>query len=145
MFGGKIHQLARPEEIYNRPADRAVADFIGASNLFEGRVVEVGREFVTLETPAGAIVCRTGFQPAIGQRAVALVRPEAMSLGPSADGIGFPGTVVARHFMGNLIDYDVALENGPATRVQTGGETQWHLGDPITVRIRSETAWLLQS
>src|SRR3979411_2226327 len=43
MFSGRIHQLARPEEIYNRPADRAVAEFIGTSNLFEGRVVGFAR------------------------------------------------------------------------------------------------------
>src|SRR5205823_494564 len=42
MEHGKIRQLGTPEEVYESPASRFVADFIGAANLFEGEII--GRE-----------------------------------------------------------------------------------------------------
>ncbi len=38
MNGGKIEQIGSPEDIYNRPRSRFVADFVGSANLIAGKV-----------------------------------------------------------------------------------------------------------
>ncbi|MBJ3778867.1 ABC transporter ATP-binding protein [Acuticoccus sp. 2012] len=143
MFDGTIHQIGTPEEIYHRPADRQVAEFIGSSNLIAGRVAEVREGYVTLETAVGMIVCRAGHRPAAGEQAMALIRPEAAELSREANAGSFAGRIVACHFLGNLIDYDIVLGDDTTHRVQTLGETLYAVGDEIAVSVPEEKAWLL--
>src|SRR6185437_510249 len=49
MREGKLLQMAGADTLYNRPADRFVANFTGASNLLEGRVLERTEDFATIE------------------------------------------------------------------------------------------------
>ena len=58
MRDGVILQMGAPMEIYERPATRFVADFIGESNVLEGRVTGVEEGVLLVETPAGGVRCR---------------------------------------------------------------------------------------
>ena len=49
MSAGKIIQLDTPKRLYERPATREVAEFIGAMNLFPARIVGVGKQTLTLD------------------------------------------------------------------------------------------------
>ncbi len=51
MFGGRIAQVASPKEIYQRPVNRQVADFLGGMNFMKGDVVETNGATITLDTP----------------------------------------------------------------------------------------------
>ena len=55
MNKGVVEQIGRPAEIYNRPATHFVAEFVGANNLFEGRVSEVAGGTVVVECSHGAV------------------------------------------------------------------------------------------
>ncbi len=102
MNGGIAEQVGEPFAIYNRPATRFVANFVGTLNTFEG-VVEV---------PSTGIVTLAGQPVKLGQpldrprgETVTLaLRPEALHLGP-ADGPGvvLEGTVREVQFMGSVI------------------------------------------
>ena len=59
MNGGKIEQIGSPEDIYNRPCSRFVADFVGSANMIEGRVTSVNADgSMVFETKAGSLIPR---------------------------------------------------------------------------------------
>ena len=51
MFKGRIVQVAAPQEIYQRPHSRSVADFLGGMNFVEAKLIAQSDEKLTLETP----------------------------------------------------------------------------------------------
>jgi spermidine/putrescine transport system ATP-binding protein len=51
MSKGKVQQMGTPVEIYERPANRFVADFIGESNLFEGRIKSLSKDEAVVFVP----------------------------------------------------------------------------------------------
>jgi spermidine/putrescine transport system ATP-binding protein len=56
MRDGRILQLGSPEEIYERPTTRFVADFIGEMNVVDGRLLETGNGVATIEIAGAGIV-----------------------------------------------------------------------------------------
>ena len=79
---GVIQQLAPPEELYERPGNSFVAQFVGENNTFAGEVVSVDGDKVVVETKGGerlkAIAVNCG---GVGTQTVLSVRPERMRLG----------------------------------------------------------------
>ncbi len=122
MRGGRLEQVGTPEEIYRRPATAFVASFLGECNLLPARVLEAGGDCVALEVEGVGVVQAApppGAPLAVGEAALAAVRPESLSLS-APDGAGdrpasAPGLVVR----GRLVDVQFA---GPVTRyrVQVG-------------------------
>jgi putative spermidine/putrescine transport system ATP-binding protein len=106
MGEGRIRQAAPPIEIYRRPADAFVADFIGSTNLLEasadgaGRATVFGRPVAGLSMPSGLA------------RAVLSIRPEDVRLGAAGTG-AFDGTVTFVRDLGATIE----------TFVEANGET----------------------
>jgi len=123
MSDGVIVQLGTPEEIYERPATRYVADFIGSVNLFDARVVESNPGMAVLECPALARTLRaaTHGHP-VGAKVTLAVRPERMTLcGPlenrTTTDIEVSGTIVGVAYTGDRRMYQVALESGQVVHV----------------------------
>lgn len=75
MNNGVIEQIGIPEEIYERPKTRFVADFIGESNLFNATVEEVKGDKVILKIATGTIVVENK-KLNLGEKTCILVRPE---------------------------------------------------------------------
>jgi iron(III) transport system ATP-binding protein len=121
MNDGRIIQEGAPVEIYSRPAEAFVADFIGRSNFLTGEVRRLGGETggarAVVETPIGAIECRLDAAAQTGERVTVAIRPEnvALSLGAldaAGGGAGanqFAGTVETVVYVGNLLDCVVAV------------------------------------
>ena len=86
MNRGRIEQIGTPEELYDRPATRFVASFIGDTNFLPGRVI--GRTAVTIA-----------------------VRPERIVLGPPREG-ALTGTITDVVFLGTARKYVVRLADG---------------------------------
>ncbi|WP_420101450.1 ABC transporter ATP-binding protein [Bosea sp. (in: a-proteobacteria)] len=89
MNNGRIEQIGPPREIYERPATRFVASFIGTSNFFSGPVTrrEAGGYLVT--TQDGVRLSLDGTPPAEG-RALIAVRPESIRIEPLGAAEGSP-------------------------------------------------------
>jgi putative spermidine/putrescine transport system ATP-binding protein len=109
MYGGKAEQVGTPFEVYNRPATRFVANFVGTLNVLEGRVedaaggvVEVHQEKVSLKGRLNG--ARTGDQLSLA------LRPEAIALGrrPGYDS-SLKGRIAEVHFLGSVIRVRVEL------------------------------------
>jgi len=103
MNGGIADQVGAPFEIYNRPATRFVAGFVGTLNMFAARVeapehglLSVAGQKVVL--PTGAMAAREGDTVTIA------LRPETVHLG-RADGreVVLPATIEEVHFLGSVI------------------------------------------
>jgi len=103
---GRLLQVASPAELYDRPANRFVAGFVGAANLFDGTV----QGTTTVETAIGLLACDTrGYQD--GTRVTACFRPEALKRddqGPNQ----LAGHVVRDRFLGPIRRLDFAVNGG---------------------------------
>jgi putative spermidine/putrescine transport system ATP-binding protein len=133
MHEGRILQCAAPQELYARPASRAVAAFVGHANLWEARVMDRA----TLGTPMGTLRAdAAGFAP--GATVAALVRPERVRPGPAPDGINqFAGRVARDRFLGSFRRLDLAVPGG-VVELETASDTT-----PEAVHIPPEAVQVL--
>jgi putative spermidine/putrescine transport system ATP-binding protein len=106
MRAGRIEQIGTPSEIYHRPASRFVAQFVGSSNLIEGRVVaggvDSGGALWPVDWPATI---------EIGRRVTVLYRPEHLAIDAGAKR-GLAGTIFATTFMGAVMRQHLRLASG---------------------------------
>ncbi len=109
MRNGRIVQSGSPRDLYDRPKDRYVADFVGKSNFFPGLVAVADAGTCRFEVAGGLVI--TGQGPgtlALGQAAVASIRPEQIALTRVArddTGPSLPVTLVTRIFLGEHTEY----------------------------------------
>jgi spermidine/putrescine transport system ATP-binding protein len=115
MHAGKVEQLGTPEELYERPASRFVADFIGSTNLLRGRVEADGR--VRLGSGDVAPVAHDGLAP--GTEVEISIRPEAISLVPFHAEGAIKATVEQAAYLGSTISYQLRTAGGQALTVQS--------------------------
>jgi spermidine/putrescine transport system ATP-binding protein len=154
MNGGHIEQLGTPEELYDRPRTRFVADFIGTTNLLSGTVASVTSDGAILDLEAGGrcVVGADGLAP--GAAVEIAVRPEALELipRPAADaaaaddaaGSWLRGTIEQSAYLGTSINYQVRMDVGQrvvASVPRTHGRIS--AGTPVVIRWRSEDTLVL--
>ncbi|NVH72965.1 polyamine ABC transporter ATP-binding protein [Paraburkholderia sp. JPY432] len=117
MSEGQIVQLGTPHEVYEYPNSRFSAEFIGSTNLFEGRTVEDEPDHVFIETPD--LTCRLhvnhGITGPLGMPVTISVRPERIALTrkpPEGAYNWGKGVVTNIAYMGGYSLYHVKLEGG---------------------------------
>ena len=112
MNQGRIEQSGRPEEIYNAPRTRFVADFVGSANILDGDVIgEVGTNIWRVATPLGALDVQSETGPNAKQLPLSW-RPETATFTNEGANL-LTGTVVHRAFQGHFTDLIVAVEGTP--------------------------------
>ncbi len=116
MYQGEVLQVDRPSVIYERPATRFVADFIGITNFLEGRLVSLSDNLAVVEVEGvGRLSANREEGVAMSQKVTLAVRPERMRLtdgiNPGEDNLA-QGTVEEVIFVGNDTQYYVRLLNG---------------------------------
>jgi ABC-type Fe3+/spermidine/putrescine transport system ATPase subunit len=115
MRDGRVVQVGTPAELYERPADLFVADFVGTNNLLPGTVRQLQDGWVEVDTPAGPLRGRAAGRLQPGQRGVLTVRPEALRISDgSGAGVSVSGRVVLAQYLGSLVRYEVEV---PGQRV----------------------------
>jgi iron(III) transport system ATP-binding protein len=113
---GKLQQIGMPKDLYERPVNPFVADFIGINNLIPGEVKEVDEAsgLMTVHTRFGSIRCLQGKDFRTGDPCRISVRPEVASIGVSDDGQNgmnsISGKVSFASYIGNTVRYDVELD-----------------------------------
>jgi spermidine/putrescine transport system ATP-binding protein len=113
MHAGRVEQLGTPEELYERPATRFVADFIGTTNLLRGVVEADGG--VRLGSGERTRIAHDGLGP--GAEVELSVRPEAMTLVPP-DAVGaIRGHVEQAAYLGTNVTYQIRSAGGLALTV----------------------------
>ena len=129
MSAGRILQVGAPDEIYETPNCRFVADFIGSVNLFNGRVAEDEADHVIIETPEGKHYVTHGITGTIGMDVSVAVRPEKIALQTEAPTQAqrakaaehgcncVQGVVTGIAYFGNETSYHVTLDSGMVLKV----------------------------
>jgi putrescine transport system ATP-binding protein len=122
MARGEIAQVGAPEEIYETPASRYVAEFVGDINVFEGVVTGMAGEVVTLGTPFGTLALAvSGPLPASGEAVSLAVRPEKIDIltdRPAAGGNAVPGTIWDLGYLGDATMVQVKLDGAEGKLVK---------------------------
>jgi spermidine/putrescine transport system ATP-binding protein len=106
MFGGKIAQVDSPKQVYQRPANRQVADFLGGMNFVRARIVEESdSDFVVETTGFGRVRAEkpAGYRPN-GGNATLGIRPERLRVlwDEETAKHEIAGTVADRHYFGEI-------------------------------------------
>jgi spermidine/putrescine transport system ATP-binding protein len=144
MHQGRVEQIGTPQDLYDRPASRYVADFVGETNLLQGKVVEGGPGPVLLR--AGDQVLRGWSDKALvpGNAAWFSVRPEAIQILPDgAPGRGdnvLEGTVAEAVYVGSLVRVHVRLPGDRRVIVHVPAGTPVRLGEEARISWPAERA-----
>ncbi len=134
MNKGKILQIGSPIEIYRKPANAFVAEFIGLANFLEYKSLKFGENCVEVELKGGSTIkCSPPVKT--GNEYVVVARPSdiEISTNPSPDSI--PGTVVRATFLGGSIDYRIDI-GGQVIRVEAKGGELVPPGSKVYLRIK---------
>lgn len=132
MHEGCIQQVAPPAELYNRPANRFVADFVGKMNFLQGSLVGEAAGGMARYRLAGGETVLASRGP---ERAILAVRPESVRLGSLPEGEAansLAGRVEYRVFLGELTELGIRLDGGGLLMARSAGGTEIEPG--CTVR-----------
>ena len=124
---GQVAQLATPSDLYEYPANRFVADFIGSVNIFEGRLSIDEPERAVVDCPeVGKIYLNHGVTGPHEAIVWAAVRPEKITLCKPGEAVGRDapdghnvanGTIKGMSYLGDCTLYEVQLDSGRMIRV----------------------------
>ncbi len=149
MSNGTVLQQGSPREVYDKPANRFVADFVGDTNFLEGSVRRDGDRAVF--DVGGAVVEVQG--DAEPGPATLMIRPEFLAVRPqdATDGPpGLAGRIVNVAFLGNHTRLTVATASGEMVVVRPHGTRDWtkdtqrELGEEVCVWWRADNAALIR-
>ena len=141
MSEGRILQVGAPAEIYETPANRFVADFIGNVNLMDGQLVEDQPDHCIIQCRDCRHRVGHGITGTQGMTVSVAIRPEKITLSRSApaDAVhnAVQGTVKEMSYFGSFTVYHLALASGALLKV-SAANTQRHRDDPLAW---GDTAW----
>ncbi|MFI6347114.1 ABC transporter ATP-binding protein [Streptomyces sp. NPDC050560] len=143
MNGGRVEQIGSPNDIYDSPASRFVADFVGSANLVPGvteRAVGPDDTAVDAKTAAGVVRCERfttpGRRPAAGQELSVCVRPENIRVttgepeGAAAN--RFTARVTSSEYLGDRQEVVVTVGDIPL-RAHADAHLRARPGDEVNV------------
>lgn len=148
MSKGKVLQIGPPREIYEHPADRFVANFIGETNFLEGEIEHVAGETARVKLDAGAAV-EAGLGPdgARSGRVTVVIRPEHAQIAVAESG-GLRGTIENIVYSGTNTQFHVRLASGDIFLVlavnQRGQTPTVDVGQQVAILIRGGAAQVLR-
>jgi putrescine transport system ATP-binding protein len=122
MNNGEIVQKGTPSQIYEYPASRFVADFIGSVNIFQGRVVEDEADYVRITSNESGcpLYIDHGVSTVAGAQIWVAIRPEKITVSkekPASEDNCTHGTIDEIAYMGDLSVYHVLLDSKKRVRV----------------------------
>ena len=128
MSKGRVLQVGSPEEVYEHPANRFVADFIGNVNLFEGRLSVDEPDRCAVRTGVGEVHVGHGVSGALHMPVAIAVRPEKMEISkqrPDRSRNVFSGKVKEIAYFGAHNTYIVVATDGSRVKI-TEANTSRH-------------------
>lgn len=132
MNKGEVAQLASPSDLYEFPANRFVADFVGSVNLFEGKLTLDEPDRAAVDCPGlGKVYLNHGVTGPHGADVWVAIRPEKIYLHvpgegkairgaaeDAPDGHNFArGTIKGMSYLGDITLFEIRLESGAMLRV----------------------------
>jgi putrescine transport system ATP-binding protein len=150
MRDGRIEQIGTPRDVYEKPATRFVADFLGRANVLGGRVVGRDGAFLRVDTGDDGLVLRalSPLDIAAGTEVWVAVRPENITFEECGHANRADGVVRAAAYVGDESRYELAIAGGLVVRATVpnrAGETAPHpaLGAAVRLSWSAEAGILL--
>ena len=140
MERGQVVQRAPPAELYDRPATRYVAEFVGEATILPGRIMSRGNGLVRGDTAIGPVTApeRAGLD---GDAVAVVIRPEGVRFTQAG---AFPGVVTGTTYRGadmlaqvRIGEHILQASLGGAARHET------RIGDAVGVEIAPGAVWLV--
>ena len=150
MDSGNVVQIGTAQEIYKKPANKFVADFIGTMNFMSGEVVQVLQDtdsvYVRTEF-SEKMLCKTPGITATtpGKKVYASIRPEDVEVftkPPQARENLFKGTITHKAYLGNLLYFFVSI-NGTMIRVQVQHHVPQEEGQELYLFLNPQKCMIL--
>jgi putrescine transport system ATP-binding protein len=140
---GEVMQVATPAEVYEAPATRFVAEFVGSVNMFEGTVAERREAGARITQDGGAVISAANAgDAAVGDRVAFAIRPEKMRVSSRDPGDGaanvMAGSVYDIAYLGDMTIYYVKLDGGQVVKSATLNSARL-MEDPLTW---DDRAWI---
>jgi iron(III) transport system ATP-binding protein len=133
MHRGQLQQFGTPREVYSRPANRIVADFMGQVNFLPARVVDDYGKRARIEIGGGAVLTLdVSRQVTKGEEVDLAVRPEDIKLCAAGNSPAM-GKITEVTFLGNVTEYIVTGLGENRVRIQTHAAQVFGVGEPVAL------------
>ena len=147
MNKGRILQVGTPNDIYDRPSHRFVADFIGDTNFIDAELVESGSDSAMVRLPSGKTL-KTGPTDAAANSAISItVRPEQAVLIEDLDAADLQGTVTNVMYSGTDSHFHIELASQQefVTKVQNAGPARrdWKPGQQVGIKFHDNVVQIV--
>ncbi|KPF46189.1 ABC transporter ATP-binding protein [Rhizobium sp. AAP43] len=147
MSNGELRQVGTAREIYDRPADRFVADFIGESNFIEAEILAIRDEAASVRLANGAeIEASLPIGRPDDSKVTIVIRPEHAALTSAGSG-NFDGVLSDAIYFGTDTHYHLTLDDGTAFIVREQNSRASAVGHPkgerIGIKLRPAAAQIL--
>ncbi len=149
MNRGRLEQVGTPEEVYNHPETKFVADFIGESNIIEGYVEHMTESSIEVTMESGkAVIPETGYR--MEEMVYLCIRPENLKISTEPkEGFRFRGQVREHIFIGSTNKTMIEMPNGQMLKSVTPAEDElvpvgtavnvyWNPGKAVVMRTKEE-------
>ena len=146
MHDGVLDQIATPSEIYEHPATKFVATFIGETNIFEGCIKSLEGDIARIGIESGDVTCKgTGF--AEGEFISISIRPEKLSYSKEVvEGFELMATVRDYIYVGSVVKCNVVLANGQEIRIERlAGQSLPAIGDSVFLHWNPQDAIMIHN
>jgi spermidine/putrescine transport system ATP-binding protein len=147
MKAGSIRQIGSPRDIYDRPAERFVADFIGDTNFIPVKVSDISGQTAQASLPSGKTIKVRVVEGASGGDSTLAVRPEHATLVSAEDAL-MTGTLKNIVYFGTDTHYHVDLSGADAFVVRAqnipGNRMDFAVGDTVGITFPAEVGQVLR-
>ena len=148
---GVIQQVGLPIELYDKPVNRFVADFLGTANLLDGCITTIDGETV-FQLDGSTLIPLAVSESQIDEAEVAMFRPQDIAITSSGREVSnkntaiLSGEVSHREFLGNLVRYSVKVDKHIIVVDDThrAGRKTFEFGENITLILNLKQVQLLQ-
>ena len=148
MRAGRIEQIGSPAEIYERPATRFVAQFMGASNFLRGSVADAG-DPLQVRLGSGEMVpiarCASLPEMTVGTQVDIVIRPERLRLAARDHGTGttLPARIGTIQYAGDAWRLSLVLDSGEALLALcvNVGELDARIGERVSIEWNGAQVW----
>ncbi|MBT8434132.1 MAG: ABC transporter ATP-binding protein [Gammaproteobacteria bacterium] len=147
MNKGKILQVGSPGDIYDRPSERFVADFIGDTNFLTAQLLETSAQGSVVKLSSGKTLSSNATDSGVSQTVHIAVRPEQATLTENLAEADLQGKVTHVRYSGTDSHFHVELDSGEdfVTKVQNSGANRrdWKGGQTVGIKIDPGAAQIL--
>ena len=140
---GRVQQIGTPEEVYLRPHNRFVADFLGAANFFDG-ILERNGESVHIRLEHGDLVACPDPGMSTGRAVSAIVRPERILVASEGAEDGLSARVSDVIYLGQSVRYHLETRQGhEIVAASTDRGIRFAPGEPVRLTWPRDDVWVI--